>query len=314
VFSRKHGGAPGSGFKKLWRELGEEGFAARFGGSKGIARVAVAYAASATEITVYEGAISGTLLSKPRGEGGYGYDRLWVPDGYDRTLGEMASSTYVVNMRAAPYLELGARLRGEKAGVFETHVTVSGAADTALFRAACADIGVKSIAIDLPEGDTPRQPMTGSFHRGSLLDAQREAVAIGQALVRRGFDVVRTKIEQHGRLEHAPETDAEAAKAPPTSYFEFHAKLVMPPDANIAGIRQSLSRVGGHLSANAQNPESRERFVTLRAFGLGRVSAEARFQALLSEITHQQIPIRNKVREYTVFDSNPAIDNGWIMP
>lgn len=313
LYFHAHGGEPGAGFKRLWRELGEAGFAARFGGARGIARVAVAYAESANEITVFEGSISGTLLSEPRGELGYGYDRLWVPDGYDRTLGEMASSTYVLNMRAAPYLELGARLRGERSpGVFETHVTVAASADQPAFRAACGDIGVKCIAIDLPAGETPLQPMTGSFHRGSLIDAQREALAIGQELVKRGFDVVRTKIEQHGRLENAPQTDDEAKKAPTTSYFEFHAKLVLPANADIPAIHAALAAVGGHLSSNAQNPSSNERFVTLRAFGLGRPNAELRFQALLDAITKLGVPIRNKVREYTVFDSNPAIDRGWI--
>ncbi len=308
-----HGGEPGASFKRAWREVGEEGFAKRFGGGRGIARVAVALASGADDVRVYEGSITGTLLSEPRGEGGYGYDRLWVPDGYDRTLGEMAESTYVVNMRAAPYLELGAHLRGEKSpGVFETHVTVGEDADDRLFARACREIGVKCISIDLPEGETMRQPMTGSFHRGSLLDAQREAIAIGQELARRGFDVVRTKIEQHGRLDDAPETDEEAKRAPLTSYFEFHAKLVLAAESDEATVRAALAKVDGHLSTNAAQPGSLERFVTVRAFGLGRASAEARFEALLSTISALGLPIRNRVREYTVFDSNPSIDRGWL--
>ena len=316
LFLDDHGDGPGASFKRTWRELGEEGFGKRFGGSHGIARVAVALAESRDDVRVFEGSVSGSLLAAPRGEGGYGYDRLWIPDGYDRTLGEMAESTYVVNMRAAPYLELGAWLRGEKsAGVFETHVTVGGDADADAFTRACRAIGVKCILIDLPEGETIRQPMTGSFHRGSLLDAQREAIAIGQELVRRGFDVVRTKIEQHGRLEDAPESDAEAARAPRTSYFEFHAKVVLTVESDEPAVRAVLTNAGGHLSANAANaggPASLERFVTLRAFGLGRANAEARFDAVLDAIRSLGLPIRNRVREYTVFDSNPAIDRGWI--
>lgn len=313
LYLHEHEGQPGPGFKRLWREIGEAGFAARFGGAKGIARVAVALALSDTDVRVFEGSISGTLLSAPRGEGGYGYDRLWVPDGYDRTLGEMAESTYVVNMRAAPYLELGACLRGEPSpGVFETHVTVSSAAEDGAFRRACGEIGVKCISIDLPAGDTRRQPMTGSFHRGSLLDAQREAIAIGQELVRRGFDVVRTKIEQHGRLENAPATDEEARRAGPNSYFEYHAKLLIAPGSDEPAIRRALAKVDGHLSSNAANPSSNERFVTLRAFGLGRENAERRFRELLSAIAELGLPIRNRVREYTVFDSNPHTDHGWI--
>lgn len=313
LFFHDYEDEPGPNFKRLWRELGESGFAARYGGAKGVARVVVALAFSESDIRLFEGSISGTLLDTPRGDGGYGYDRLWVPDGYDRTLGEMAESTFVVNMRAAPYLELAACLRGEPSpGVFETHVTVSAKADDVAFRQACREIGVKCISIELPAGETRRQPMTGSFHRGSLLDAQREAMAIGAELVKRGFDVARTKIEQHGRLANAPETDEEAKRAPANSYFEFHAKLMLAPNSDVGAVTRRLAAAGGHLSANAANPGSNERFVTLRAFGLGRANAEKRFQTLLATIAELGLPIRNRVREYTVYDSHPSTDDGWL--
>jgi len=95
-----HGGAPGTSFKRLWRELGEAGFAARYGGTRGTSRVVVALAESAdsSEVRIFEGSISGYLLAAPRGEGGYGWDRLFVPAGYERTLGEMMASTYIINM------------------------------------------------------------------------------------------------------------------------------------------------------------------------------------------------------------------------
>jgi hypothetical protein len=196
--------------------------------------------------------------------------------------------------------------------LFEIHITVSAAADDAKFRVACGEIGVKCISIDLPAGDARRQPMTSSFHRGSLLDAQREASALRAQLERRGFDVVRTKIEQHGRLENAPQTDEEASRAPANSYFEFHAKLILAPHSDVEAIARALAAAGGHLSANARNRGSYERFVTLRAYGLGRANADKRFQALVEAIGKLGIPIRNRVREYTVFDSNPSIDHGWI--
>ena len=37
----------------------------------------------------FEGRCRGRLLEDPRGEGGFGYDPLFVPDGYARTLAEM---------------------------------------------------------------------------------------------------------------------------------------------------------------------------------------------------------------------------------
>jgi len=41
---------------------------------------------------VYRGEVAGTLVWPPRGEGGFGYDPIFLPDGCDRTFGEMAAS------------------------------------------------------------------------------------------------------------------------------------------------------------------------------------------------------------------------------
>lgn len=40
-------------------------------------------------LETYRGELSGTLLEGPRGENGFGYDPLFVPDGETRTLAEM---------------------------------------------------------------------------------------------------------------------------------------------------------------------------------------------------------------------------------
>jgi len=37
----------------------------------------------------FEGICKGHILYEPRGEGGFGYDPLFVPDGYDSTFGEL---------------------------------------------------------------------------------------------------------------------------------------------------------------------------------------------------------------------------------
>ncbi len=37
----------------------------------------------------FEGVIEGQILTEPRGEGGFGYDPLFLPDGHDQTFAEM---------------------------------------------------------------------------------------------------------------------------------------------------------------------------------------------------------------------------------
>lgn len=42
------------------------------------------------EVLLFEGLIKGNLLQEPRGEGGFGYDPIFVPLGYDQTFAEMS--------------------------------------------------------------------------------------------------------------------------------------------------------------------------------------------------------------------------------
>jgi XTP/dITP diphosphohydrolase len=39
----------------------------------------------------FEGRVNGILVFPPRGTAGFGYDPIFLPDGYDRTFGEMSS-------------------------------------------------------------------------------------------------------------------------------------------------------------------------------------------------------------------------------
>lgn len=42
------------------------------------------------KVEVYEGRVDGMLLEGPRGQGGFGYDPLFVPNGQNRTFAEMS--------------------------------------------------------------------------------------------------------------------------------------------------------------------------------------------------------------------------------
>ncbi len=45
--------------------------------------------AAAPDVHLFEGRCGGHLLEAPRGEGGFGYDPLFVPEDYDRTFAEL---------------------------------------------------------------------------------------------------------------------------------------------------------------------------------------------------------------------------------
>ena len=305
----------GAEIKELLERLGDDGFCAAHGGRAATTRVVVALAEDGGAVTLFTGALDGTIAAAPRGQGGHGWDRVFVPDGYRRTLAELGSSTYLVNMRHGPYLDLGDHLRRRTfGGAFEAHVTVRcPAAEAPRFAAACDRLDVKHILIELSTGEELVQPMTASVHRGGLREVQAEVHALARALVADGFEVVRTKIEALPRNRDLPETDEEAAREP-ARYFEYHLKIVLPAGGDLDEVRAAAGPHGGRLSRNALRRRAdggEERYVTLRVPGCGRASADARFAALEAAIEALPVTITRRVREYTVYDSNLALDRGW---
>jgi hypothetical protein len=238
---------------------------------------------------------------------------LWIPDGFERTLSELKSSKYVVNMRLLPFLSLGAELRGTGfEGVFESHVTVA-ACDEAAFAKTCDELAVKALFISLPQGKTPRQPMTGAHHRGPLREIMLVVHELARDLVKAGFEVIRTKIEAVGPHRDLPQSDAEAQAAPSSNYFEHHAKIVLPSTEREPAIAAAFAELGAYLSRGApRNDGVEQRFVTLRSWGLGQASADARFDRVLALAAELGLPLRNRLREYTVYDSALDVDAGWM--
>jgi hypothetical protein len=217
-----------------------------------------------------------------------------------------------------PAQDMIERLRGQPGnGTFEAHVTVDAVDldERERFRAVCAERGVKCVLIELPVGITRSQPMTSTYHRGELAGVVQEVAVLAQALAERGFRVSRLKLEAVVTNTGVPVTDEEARAFPSGNYFEFHVKVTLPPGAALEALRELCRRHNAHLSSNAlkRDEEGRtERFVTLRIYGAGRLRAEASFEKLLNDLVSMGYSLSNKLREYTLYDSNITIDAGWI--
>jgi XTP/dITP diphosphohydrolase len=55
----------------------------------------------------FEGRISGTLTFPPRGDRGFGYDPIFIPDGLQQTFGEMHEATkHRISHRARAFTQL----------------------------------------------------------------------------------------------------------------------------------------------------------------------------------------------------------------
>lgn len=84
VFSARYAGAardPQANMDRLLTELAGKGRMARF-------RTVIALIDDTGEQT-FEGSVSGTITELPRGDGGFGYDPVFVPEGGKLTFAEM---------------------------------------------------------------------------------------------------------------------------------------------------------------------------------------------------------------------------------
>ena len=90
VLSARYGGQGTSFDKKiemLLKELAATGDALRR--ARFVSAIAVADAGGEIKY-VAEGTVSGNITAAPRGSNGFGYDPIFVPDGFEQTFGELS--------------------------------------------------------------------------------------------------------------------------------------------------------------------------------------------------------------------------------
>ncbi len=111
VFSARWAGPNrdfGAAMARVWRDLqegGAEDFAARF-----VCVLALAWPDGSAE--TFEGEARGRIVWPPRGERGFGYDPIFLPEGHARTFGEMAHEEKLpLTHRARAFEKLLAALR-----------------------------------------------------------------------------------------------------------------------------------------------------------------------------------------------------------
>jgi len=93
IYSARFGGENASdkdNLNKLTDELIKKGVS----DSKAHYTAAIAIVSKEGERSVH-GWMHGTVITSPRGENGFGYDPIFIPDGFDKTLGELDSEVKV---------------------------------------------------------------------------------------------------------------------------------------------------------------------------------------------------------------------------
>lgn len=93
------GRLPGTFIKYFVEELGVNGICRMLDGFDSREAVAVVTYAlyDGKEIRYFEGEMRGRIAEKPAGDRGFGYDPIFINEGYDKTRGQMTQEEYDLN-------------------------------------------------------------------------------------------------------------------------------------------------------------------------------------------------------------------------
>ena len=88
IYSARYAGDHASDAERIAKLLHElEGKSSRR--ARFVCAVALAYRGA--EVKTFRGIVNGEILLQPQGSHGFGYDPVFVPDGYDRSFGELGA-------------------------------------------------------------------------------------------------------------------------------------------------------------------------------------------------------------------------------
>jgi non-canonical purine NTP pyrophosphatase (RdgB/HAM1 family) len=101
-------GLPGALTKWFLSSVGNEGILGMLSGEDRAARAvcAVAVADAGGEVRVFEGVVRGEVAPEPRGEGGFGWDPIFVPRGSRLTYAQMGEDKHKDSHRARAFREV----------------------------------------------------------------------------------------------------------------------------------------------------------------------------------------------------------------
>jgi non-canonical purine NTP pyrophosphatase (RdgB/HAM1 family) len=115
------GGLPGA-YVKWFEHAGLEVLCRALDGfeDRGAFAVSVLCRADSSGETIVTGRVAGRIAGKPTGDGGFGWDAIFIPEGHDRTFAQMsATEKDAISHRRKAWEALAERIqptRGERAG------------------------------------------------------------------------------------------------------------------------------------------------------------------------------------------------------
>jgi NTP pyrophosphatase (non-canonical NTP hydrolase) len=196
------------------------------------------------------------------------------------------------------------------------------------FKNQCLSIGVKPIVIDLEinDGSVIKDIMTSSKHFGDNRSAYEESERICSELTRRGYKVVRNKIESVPWHPAAP-VISRGEVIPNGCYFESHIGIVITTeqkdDLNDF-VKNTLTN--GHLIELSGTAKLSQNFfkksndgskfvnmLTYRSNMCGRPKFTLEVEGIKHLLKEEGFDFEKVELEYAVYDTNVTHDAKWIL-
>ena len=113
IYSARYAGAKGTEKDKIDKLLGELArVRATDNRRRARFRCVVALARNGNLLGTFEGVVEGRIAKEVRGDSGFGYDPIFIPDGFEQTFGELSADVKkTISHRAKAICALAVKLR-----------------------------------------------------------------------------------------------------------------------------------------------------------------------------------------------------------
>ena len=184
----------------------------------------------------------------------------------------------------------------------------------------CETASVKALCLGLNFVDVGVVDVLQSskyYHCDSASEALQCMLADARVLAR-VHPVIRLKLEAVALNPGVPQTPEAEQQVPGDCYFEYHIKIAADPtpenDAILKALAGELTRsLGVAIPFSCNNtPTKHQRFLNARTYGMGAVASARVVDRICEAIRDRGFETRKVIREFTVFDSNKALDAGWL--
>ena len=190
-------------------------------------------------------------------------------------------------------------------GDFTCRVQVS-APDTEAFEHACRELAAERVEMEIESG--AGVAIAAQRHRGDAGWARAQLEGLALLLQERGFSVRQRSITIAPDAPGVSLSDAQAQTLSVSCHFEYRLSV-----SGLATQIGELQRVSAaHGADSVVVPERAWCRVTLRVPHVGRLDAEARNEALCSDLQRAGGAIVDVRRALVIYDGNRDLDRGWL--